>query len=231
MKKAHLGLSLLLLFAAGGQSSAQDAPAGAEACLVKLPGISFSRSLNGAAGHVTLDGGTLKLASGPKSDYFRDPDGTLAIGNAPVLLAPIDNTQPFTLTARITPTFRQTYDAGTLYVYLDEKRWLKFALEMDERHKTRIVTVRTLGTSDDNNHDVVSQAFVHLKITSDTKVIGFYYSLDDKTWQLVRLFRNDYPASIWVGISSQSPMGEGSSTTFEGVSLNHKSVADFRLGL
>jgi len=112
-----------------------------------------------------------------------------------------------------------------------EDLWLKMAMEMDERQKTRMVSVRTIGTSDDNNHDVVAAKSVHMKISSDTKTVGFYYSLDGKSWQLIRLFRNDYPASIWVGISTQSPIGEGTSAVFEDVSLTRQSVSDFRLGI
>ncbi len=105
------------------------------------------------------------------------------------------------------------------------------AMEMDERQKTRMVTVRTIGTSDDNNHDVVEPNSVHMKISSDTKTVGFYYSLDNQSWQLIRLFRNDYPASIWVGISAQSPQGEGMSAVFEDLSLTRRSISDFRMGI
>ena len=58
---------------------------------------------------------------------------------AQLLLTEIDNKQPFTLTARITPTFLKTYDAGTLYIYVKDDLWLKMAMEMDERNKTRMV--------------------------------------------------------------------------------------------
>ena len=105
------------------------------------------------------------------------------------------------------------------------------AMEMDERHTTRMVTVRTIGTSDDNNHDVVDAKSVHMKISSDTKTVGFYYSLDTQSWQLIRLFKNDYPASIWVGISTQCPLGEGTSAVFEELSLTNESISDFRLGI
>jgi regulation of enolase protein 1 (concanavalin A-like superfamily) len=105
------------------------------------------------------------------------------------------------------------------------------AMEMDERHKPRIVTVRTTGTSDDNDHDVIAEKSVYMKMSSDTRTVGFYYSLDKKNWQFVRLFKNDYPASIWVGVSAQSPIGEGMSALFEDVTLTQQSISDFRLGL
>jgi hypothetical protein len=54
---------------------------------------------------------------------------------------------------------------------------------------------------------------------------------DNESWQLIRLFRNDYPAAIGVGISTQSPLGEGTSAVFEDVSLTKQSISDFRRGI
>lgn len=210
------------------QTSSQDL--GDQAISIALPGISFTRSLNGAAEHTKVGDGKLTLTSEAKRDNFRDPNGKLSSNTAPVLLAEVDNKKPFTLTARITPTFLETYDAGALYIWVKDDLWLKMAMEMDERRRTRMVTVRTTGTSDDNNHDVIAAKSVHMKMSSDTQTVGFYYSLDNQAWQLIRLFKNDYPAKIWMGISAQSPVGNGTSATFDGISLTQTNVADFRLG-
>jgi regulation of enolase protein 1 (concanavalin A-like superfamily) len=202
-----------------------------EECLIRLPGITFTGSLNGAAAQAKVEDGGITLASDARRDNFCDPDGKLSNNTAPLLLAKVDNGQPFTLTARVTPTFLETYDAAALYIYVKADLWLKMAMEMDERHATRMVTVRTIGTSDDNNHDIVEAKSVHMKISSDKKTVGFYYSLDTQSWQLIRLFRNDYPASIWVGISTQCPLGEGTTAVFEELSLTTQSISDFRLGI
>lgn len=225
--------SAVLLFSFSAVSQPAFAQAGKNdgPCNVALPGITFTRSLNGAAANARVERGTLTLRSDARRDNFRDPDGKLTSHTAPVLLTAVDNRQPFTLTAKITPTFLKMYDAGTLYIYVKEDLWLKMAMEMDERGKTRMVSVRTIGTSDDNNHDVITAKSVYMKISSDTKTVAFYYSLDNKTWQLIRLFKNDYPASIWLGVSAQSPMGEGTSAVFEELSLTKRSVTDFRLGI
>jgi regulation of enolase protein 1 (concanavalin A-like superfamily) len=222
----HLSLVLLLLTA--GYAFPQNMKT--EECHIKLPGITFTRSLNQAAAHAKVENGAITLSSEAKRDNFRDPDGKLSNHTAPVLLTEVDNKQPFTLMAKVTPTFQATYDAGTLYIYIKEDLWLKMAMEMDERQKIRMVSVRTIGTSDDNNHDVVTAKSVYMKISSDTKTVGFYYSLDKQTWQLIRLFKNDYPASIWVGISTQAPIGNGTSAVFEDVFLTRQSITDFRLG-
>ena len=220
--------SALPLLAVPLQPSAQEL--GDKAANIVLPGISFTRSLNGAAESTKVSAGKLTLTSAAKRDNFRDPNGKLSSNTAPVLLTEVDNKKPFTLTAQITPTFLETYDAGALYIWVKDDLWLKMAMEMDERRRTRMVTVRTTGTSDDNNHDVVTAKSVQMKISSDTRTVGFYYSLDNDTWQLIRLFKNDYPEKIWLGVSAQSPLGNGTSASFENVSLRETSVADFRLG-
>lgn len=228
LKQILFAATPLLAMCGPIQASAQEL--GDKAANIVLPGISFTRSLNGAAENAKVENGKLTLTSEAKRDNFRDPNGKLSSNTAPLLLAEVDNKQPFTLTARITPTFLETYDAGTLYLWVRDDLWLKMAFEMDERRRTRMVTVRTTGTSDDNNHDVVTAPAVHMKISSDTRTVGFYYSLDDRSWQLIRLFKNDYPDKLWTGVSAQSPVGNGTSATFEGLSLTQTSVADFRLG-
>ncbi|WP_331345662.1 DUF1349 domain-containing protein [Cellvibrio sp. UBA7661] len=173
----------------------------------------------------------MTLTSDAKTDFFNDPGNGEAVGNAPVLLTKINNSKPFTLTAKVSPEFKQTYDAGALYVYVSPTLWQKFAFERDERAVSRIVSVRTIETSDDNNHQRIGQPSVYLKISSDSKTIAFYFSQDNKNWNLAKLYKNEYSKVIWVGVSSQSPIGDGNKTLFEKVSLTNESVKDFRMGI
>lgn len=224
-----MGAGLLLLLGVTFPVTAQDL--GSVATNVELSGITFDLALNGAQDHMKVDEGRLSLSSPAKRDNFRDPNGKLSNNTAPMLLSKVDNTKPFTLTAKVTPTFGDTYDAGTLYIWVRDDLWLKMAMERDERGRTRLVTVRTTGTSDDNNHDVVTAPSVYMKISSDTTTVGFYYSIDNKQWQLIRLFKNEYPPTLWLGVSSQSPMGDGNTTLFEEVTLTRTNIADFRQGV
>ena len=228
MKKQLFAVSLVLLCFTAQTAFSQDVKS--EACHITLPGITFTRSLNGAAAHASVKDGRLTLTSEARGDTFRDPNDKFTSHTAPLLLTGVDNQKPFTLMAKITPTFLKTYDAGALFIYVKDDLWLKLAMEMDERHKPRMVSVRTIGTSDDNDHDVIPEKSVYMKISSDTRNVGFYYSFDQKNWQLIRLFKNDYPASIGVGISAQSPIGEGTSAVFEDLSLTQQSIVDFRMG-
>jgi hypothetical protein len=60
---------------------------GDKECHIALPGITFTRALNGAADHAKVSDGKLTLSSEAKGDNFRFPDGTLSNNTAPILLA------------------------------------------------------------------------------------------------------------------------------------------------
>ena len=173
----------------------------------------------------------LNLAVRKSVTFFRDPNGSVS-DNAPILLSTIDNTKPFTFTAKITPGFTKegTYNAADIFVYANDTLWHKLAFEQDERGNHRIVTVRTVGTSDDNNHEKLDSASVYLRFSSDTRTLASYYSFDKQEWYMVRLYKNNYPDSLLVGISSQCPKTGICKSVFEDISLEQKSVTDFRMG-
>lgn len=193
----------------------------------------FTDSLNQAHEQLKKSAnGNIELSASAETDFFIEP-GTPPYekANAPVLLKSVDNTKPFTFSFKTTPVHTVKYDAGMAFIFVDNKHWLKFAFEADERMKKRIVTVKTKDFSDDNNHDVVNNPSVYLKISSDTKSIGFYYSIEGKQWQLVRVFKNEYPPTIKIGVGSQSPVGKGNKSLFEDFQFSHQSVKDFRTGI
>lgn len=179
----------------------------------------------------TVQNDTLTIYCQEKTDFFNAPDGISHTANAPLLLKEVDNTKPFTFSARVEPTFHETYDAGAIYIFHSNLLWQKFAFEMDERKQTRLVTVRTAETSDDNNHDAITEKAVYMKISSDTKQVGFYYSVEGSVWQLVRLYRNVYPAKVYMAISAQSPIGKGTRATFSNIKFTENCIGNFRLGL
>lgn len=205
-----------------------------ENCDITIGDIHFTRSVNGADTLVSIqEDRSVSFFAGENKDFFCDPNGKLSNNTAPILLTQIDNTKPFTLTAKVQPEFTTTgtYNAGVLYLYEHNTHWQKFCFEQDERGNHRVVTVRTIGTSDDNNHDVVSgQDYVYFKYSSDTHTIASYYSLDGKEWQMVRLYRNDYPEKLYVGISNQCPQDKGSKSVFSELKLSQDAVSDFRMG-
>ncbi len=203
-------------------------------CDITIGNIHFTKSVNNASSSISIEeNNKVIFTTGEKTDYFSDPNGKLSNTTAPILLTLVDNSKPFTFTAKVTPGFTENdvYNAGVLYVYVNDSFFQKLCFEQDERGKHRVVSVRTMGTSDDSNHDIVVQPYVYMKISSDTQTIASYYSLDNKNWQMVRLYENNYPSEIWLGVSTQCPIGKGSMSIFEEIILKKESVSDFRLGI
>ena len=191
-------------------------------CKISAGNITFTNAINGAENCVKLlDDGALEFHCAEGLDFFSDPNGKLSNTTLPILLVPVENTKPFTLIAKVTPEFTAEglYNAADLFVYSCDSLWQKLAF-----------TVRTQGTSDDNNHDKLNVSSVYLKISSDTKTIASYYSIDKKRWNMVRLYKNCYPKNIYLGISSQCPQKGSCTSRFEEISLSHDNVSDFRLG-
>lgn len=204
----------------------------AEDCSISVNDLTFVKSLNKGK-DLTEPAGLNKILmkSEGKSDFFNTPYGNDKFSNAPLLIAPLNNNEPFTFVAKLTPEFSDTYDAGAIFIFINNDLWQKFAFEMDEKKRTRLVTVRTIESSDDNNHEAVSEKSVFMKISSDVNTIGFYYSIDNLNWHLTRVYKNDFPQRIWIGVSSQSPTGRGNKTLFESFSLRKTGIKDFRKGI
>jgi len=238
-----VSLCALMMACTNGQKDASKQPQADKAfafeaetgteCEVKFGDVTFTRALNGADTLVTIESdGRLRFNAGEKADFFCDPDEKISNNTAPVLLTEIDNTKPFALTAKVSPEFTKTglYNAGVLYVYANPTFWQKFCFEQDERGKHRIVSVRTMGTSDDNNHDILDQDWAYMRIFSDTRTLALYYSLDGQEWQMVRLYKNNYPERVFLGISNQCPQDKGSHSYFENMTLTTEQVGNIRMG-
>lgn len=203
-------------------------------CKVATNTVTFTNALNGADKYVkVLDNGALEFKCPEGLDFFIDPnEGKLTNITLPALLTKVDNTKPFTFTAKVTPEFTPDglYNAADLLVYANDSLWQKLCFEQDEYGSHRIVSVRTDGTSDDNNHDKLDVKSVFLKISSDTRTIASYYSIDNNEWHMVRLYKNYYPDSLYVGVSSQCPKHGSCTSLIEDVTLNVDNVKDFRMG-
>lgn len=204
-------------------------------CDITINGIHFTKSINGADKMITDSDGIITLRANPNADYFIDPNEKISQDDSGILLTEIDNTKPFTFKGKVTTGFLEEgglYNAATFFVYANDKLWQKLCFEHGDNGEHRIVTVRTVGTSDDNNHDIIETAeSVYFMISSDTQSIASYFSLDGQKWQMVRIYRNEYPAKLYLGICSQAPQAEECISTFEQLTLTADSVSDFRLGI
>lgn len=214
-------------------STQKDEPVFApEKCSVTLNGIEFTGSINGAEKLVSETNGVITFSAEPHTDYFRAPAGRV-LDNAPILLTEIDNTRPFTFKGHLTPGFTEKgrFNAAALYVFSSPILWQKFAFEQDMFGNHKVVSVRTMETSDDNNHDTINDSpSLWYKISSDATTMAFYFSVDGERWNLIRTYRNNYPEKVYLGISSQAPGDDVCVSTFDNLSLTFGTVGNFRLG-
>src|SRR5581483_5448053 len=173
-------------------------------------------------------GDTLTIAAGKSTDWYISPVDHKPASSAPILLfAPAHD---FVLATKVSVDFGTQWDAGALYVYIDENTWAKFALEMAVYKKPTIVTVVTRGVSDDCNSWSVDGNSVWLKIARTGDAFGFYASRDGDQWEMIRAFTFGHMANVRVGFSAQSPVGSGAAATFTDVKYVERRVADIFTG-
>lgn len=201
-------------------------------CDINFNGVRFSKSLNGGDSLVQVQDSVLTFSCPEGRDIFNDPNGKLSNHTIPAVLAEVDNSKPFTISVNVCPGFTSygTYNAAELLVFANDTLYQKLCFEQDERGNHRVVSVRTVGTSDDNNHDVISEDSVYLKISSDTETIASYYSIDGKEWHMVRLYKNNYPSNLLLGIANQAPVKGECTSVFSNMIFRQNNVSDFRMG-
>jgi uncharacterized protein len=201
-------------------------------CTFECGNVQFTKSMNVSDEMIKVSNDTIIMAASEKTDLFCDPRKIATNTSAPILLSMTDNTKPFTFTVKVMPQFTAngTYSAGGIMAFVDKSHWQKLCFEQDEAGNHRVVTVRTMDVSDDNNHDKVCSSSVFLRFSSDTQVFGNYYSEDGKNWHLVRVYKNEYPSQFYLSLSVQSPKDNAHLCEFSNVEFVNQSVPNFRDG-
>jgi len=198
---------------------------------LRLPGVPFPFESSGTpACPATMDGGTLTLVSGAKSDLFIDPAGDEARRPDAGRWTGLPGEDDFTFAARVTVGFASVFDAGVLLLYLSERRWAKLCYEFSPQHKPTAVTVVTHGTSDDSNSFETAGGPLWLRITRSGRIWAFHASEDGAYWKLLRYFTLGEASGARVGFLAQSPTGVGCTAIFDSVTYRPGAPADLRDG-
>jgi regulation of enolase protein 1 (concanavalin A-like superfamily) len=172
------------------------------------------------------DGNALTIEAGPRTDFFRSPQGDEPTLNAAAFLGPVAG--DFTLAARVDVPFASTFDAGALMVWGDEARWAKLCFEFSPQREPMVVSVVTRGVSDDANGSVVDGNAVWLRIARVGPTFAFHSSVDGAWWSFSRHFALD--GDVEIGFVAQSPTGEGCVVRFTDVHFEQRTLADLRDG-
>jgi hypothetical protein len=195
---------------------------------VRLDGLPFALNWLGTPLAQGMDGGTLSITAGPRTDWFVDPAGTEASVNAPALLGSPQG--DFVLSARAEVDFKQTFDAGVLALWQNGTTWAKLCFEYSPQGYPMVVSVVTRGVSDDCNSIVVAGTSVWLRIAHIGRAYAFHASSDGASWQFVRYFAFGEGTVLSVGFEAQSPLGEGCTARFTDVRFSPTTLAELRDG-
>lgn len=177
-----------------------------------------------------IENGTVHLFASAGADLFVDPqpDSDGSLPDAERFVANV--TGDFTLSAYVEADTAKQYDSGVLLVWASDKVWAKICVEQDPQGRQRLVSVVTVGASDDANGPFLERAAAYLRVTRKGDVFGLHASQDGKEWDLLRYFglgvTNTEPISV--GILAQSPSGPGCEARFGELKFTSQTTPDLR---
>ena len=176
-----------------------------------------------------LPGGGIRVFAPTQTDFFQNPNGEGGNDSASLLWLPVEG--DFVAQAHVRPTFASTYDAGALMVRHDETHWAKLCFESTDLGTHAAVSVVTNGLSDDANGVDLETEDIWLQIVRQGNLFGMHYSLDGKTWRMVRYFALPLPPQVKVGLVAQSPIGLGTTVDFYSLNIESRHVENMRTGI
>ena len=181
-------------------------------------------------GSVNVTEGSVTISADADTDWFFEPNGKTIRANVPRLCRTIESSV-FSFQAKVQVDFGSTYDGGTLFVKTAGGAWGKIAYEFSPQKLPTIVSVITKDTSDDADGPAHPAESVYLRIYGDGNVFAMHFSMDAKFWQFLRLFAlPGRSGSLTIGLSSQSPTGQGCVARFSEVTIGYDRIANLRDG-
>jgi regulation of enolase protein 1 (concanavalin A-like superfamily) len=196
---------------------------------ISIPGIPAALQWRGTPQQWAFDADNgLTITAGQRTDWFIDPQGAKAVGNAPALL--FNENAPCLLSAYVTADSAATFDAGVLTVFQKDDVWAKICLELSPQGQMMIVSVVTKGVSDDCNSMTVPGKSAWLRIAKLETAYAFHYSPDGRVWSLIRHFALSGSPEVKMGFLAQSPTGDSLTAHFKHIAYRQQRLAEIRSG-
>ena len=169
----------------------------------------------------------LTITTVAKTDWFIDPQGSVNLSNAPVLL--FATSGPCILSAQVTVNHMATYDAGVIMVYENPSMWAKLCVELSPQRIPTVVSVVTKGLSDDCNAFPVNGP-MYLRVARLEQAYAFHVSQNGIDWNLIRYFKIEDTKNAQMGFLTQSPTGNGCTAFFRDIRFEERLLEDIRSG-
>ena len=178
----------------------------------KLAGFPSDMIWQNAPAEWHVEGDSLTLVAGRKTDWFSWPGGGYRADRSPRLL--FKAAGDFMFSTKVDVESHVTYDAGCIALYGTDSLWAKLCLERQGDDRLDVVSVVTHGESDDATSFPAAGTSIYLKVAKADGAIFFYASEDGKAWTIIRKFNLESKDGLWAGFSAQSPDGDGASASF-----------------
>jgi regulation of enolase protein 1 (concanavalin A-like superfamily) len=119
-------------------------------------------------------------------------------------------------------------DAGALFVYDSDKKWIKLAFENTDLGYPSVVAVVTHRVSDDSNGEKIEGKSVWLQVVRRKDTWCLHYSYDKAQWKMIRYFYLPMKRTIRIGMLDQSPLGNGCTVCFRNFEIIANTYKDIR---
>lgn len=173
--------------------------------------------------------GVIMIEAEGNTDFFIDPENKKKTATAPFLYKKIIG--DFVAIALVQPDFKDQWNAGSLFMMIDDSHWIKFAFENSDATGKSIVSVVTRMVSDDANGAILNNSNqVWLKMIRKGNLYAMHWSLDGIKYNMCRLAAMPKAEKVKIGLEAQSPVGETAHHQFLYFNIESKTVKDLRKG-
>ncbi len=203
----------------------------AEIEALAVPGLAGPLAVTNTFAAIGREGSALRLRAAGQTDTFTDPKGGYTAQSAPIVwwAPPAGN---FMFSADVTATLVERYDAGALMARVGKDWWLKFAYEFSPFREPMIVSVVSSPLSDDANGPTwaLKRGPLSLRLMRTENTVACHYRNESGRWNLIRYVACPNAARLEVGLSVQSPLGQGCDAVFDALALVAGAPEDIRSG-
>ena len=162
---------------------------------------------------------SLSMFVTPKTDYWRITHYGFTVDDGPFYYTTRGG--EFEVKVKITGEYKTHYDQMGLMLRIDEKTWVKTGVEyLNEK-----INISAVVTNDKSDWSVIqldhTPESIWLKAIRCLDAVEIFYSLDDKTYTMMRLAFFPDKKPVMVGLTAASPDGAGFNALFEEFEITH----------
>ncbi len=163
--------------------------------------------------HWEADGQTLRITSGPQTDFWRKTHSGLVRDHGHFYFQPV--TGDFVAEVKVSGTYPDQYDQSGLMLRLDEQTWLKCGIEVFNAVQYATVVI-TRDFSDYSLEPLPhNPSTLWLRVVRQGITIEVYCALDGQSYRMIRQAYLTHAETLSVGLMAASPIGNGFTSTFE----------------